>query len=391
MTLFFLASAGCAVAWDTTSIIGFRALQGAGAALMMPVSATIVLAVFPEGERGRVMAIYAGISQVFLALGPLVGGLLTEYVTWRAVFLLNVPVGLATLALVAVAKVENRPVAGARIAVRDAALVVPGLALVTLGVQQLASWGPISLVLLAAGVGLVAWFVARQLRSADPLIHLRLFADRGFTGDAVVMGLVQFGLLGIVLYSSIYLQELLGFGPMAAGLAALPLILPLTVGAQIGGRWFDRAGVRAPVLAGLALCTVGIVAWLVALPALSYAWQIPGMLLVGVGLGLTLSPTNTDALGRVPDAERSPGLGRGPDRAAGRWHPGRRRDRRGGARAGPRPAGPHRHRRVHRRGLRRRRGLLRPRHPRGRRPARPHAFGQSGDPLIGIPADGWST
>ena len=391
MTLFFLASAGCAVAWDTTSIIGFRALQGAGAALMMPVSATIVLAVFPEGERGRVMAIYAGLSQVFLALGPLVGGLLTEYVTWRAVFLLNVPVGLATLALVAVAKIENRPVAGARIAVRDAALVVPGLALVTLGVQQLASWGPISLVLLAAGVGLVAWFVARQLRSADPLIHLRLFADRGFTGDAVVMGLVQFGLLGIVLYSSIYLQELLGFGPMAAGLAALPLILPLTVGAQIGGRWFDRAGVRAPVLAGLALCTVGIVAWLVALPALSYAWQIPGMLLVGVGLGLTLSPTNTDALGRVPDAERSPGLGRGPDRAAGRWHPGRRRDRRGGARAGPRPAGPHRHRRVHRRGLRRRRGLLRPRHPRGRRPARPHAFGQSGDPLIGIPADGWST
>ena len=268
---------------------------------MMPVSATIVLAVFPEGERGRVMAIYAGISQVFLALGPLVGGLLTEYVTWRAVFLLNVPVGLATLALVAVAKIENRPVAGARIAVRDAALVVPGLALVTLGVQQLASWGPISLVLLAAGVGLVAWFVARQLRSADPLIHLRLFADRGFTGDAVVMGLVQFGLLGIVLYSSIYLQELLGFGPMAAGLAALPLILPLTVAAQVGGRWFDRAGVRAPVLAGLALCTVGIVAWLVALPALSYAWQIPGMLLVGVGLGLTLSPTNTDALGRVPD------------------------------------------------------------------------------------------
>ena len=168
---------------------------------------------------------------------------------------------------------------------------------------------PISLVLLAAGVGLVAWFVARQLRSADPLIHLRLFADRGFTGDAVVMGLVQFGLLGIVLYSSIYLQELLGFGPMAAGLAALPLILPLTVGAQIGGRWFDRAGVRASVLAGLALCTVGIVAWLVALPALSYAWQIPGMLLVGVGLGLTLSPTNTDALGRVPDAERSQASG----------------------------------------------------------------------------------
>src|ERR1700741_1126196 len=123
------------------------------------------------------------------------------------------------------------------------------------------------------------------------------------------MGLVQFGLLGVVLYSSIYLQELLGFGPMAAGLAALPLILPLTLAAQIGGRWFDRAGVRSPVLAGMVVCTLGMVAWLVALPALTYTWQIPGMLLVGVGLGLTLAPTNTDALGRVSDAERSQASG----------------------------------------------------------------------------------
>ncbi|TCK27565.1 MFS transporter [Pseudonocardia endophytica] len=309
VSLFFLASAGCAFAWDGTSIVVFRALQGAGAALMMPVSATIVMAAFPAHERGRVMAIYAGISQVFLALGPLVGGLLTEYVTWRAVFLLNVPVGLATLALVAVARVENRPVTGARISVPDVAMVVPGLALLTLGVQQLAGWGRVALVPLAVGLGLSVWFVVRQLRSADPLIHMRLFADRGFTGDAVVMGLVQFGLLGIVLYSSIYLQELLGFGPMAAGLAALPLILPLTLAAQVGGRWFDRSGVRSPVLTGMIVCTVGVVAWLAALPALSYVLQLPGMLLVGVGLGLTLSPTNTDALGRVSDDERSQASG----------------------------------------------------------------------------------
>ena len=247
VTLFFVASAGCAFAWDATSVIAFRALQGAGAALMMPVSATIVLGAFPEGERGRVMALYAGISQVFLALGPLVGGLLTEYVTWRAVFLLNVPVGIATLVLVAVARVPNTSVPGARIGLADAALVVSGLAMITLGIQQLGSWGGIAVGLLVVGVGLIGWFVARQLRSTDPLIHLRLFADRGFTGDAVVMGLVQFGLLGIVLYSSIYMQELLGFGPMAAGLATLPLILPLTLAAQVGGRWFDRAGVRSPV------------------------------------------------------------------------------------------------------------------------------------------------
>jgi EmrB/QacA subfamily drug resistance transporter len=309
VTLFFLASAGCAISWDAASIVAFRVLQGAGGALMIPVSATIVLGAFPDGERGRVMALYAGISQVFLALGPLVGGLLTEYVTWRAVFLLNVPVGIATLVLVSVAGIENRPVPGSRISVPDAVLAVGGLALVTLGVQQLTGWGVLSTVPLAGGVGLVAWFVLRQLRSPDPLIRVRLFADRGFTGDAVVMGLVQFGLLGLVLYSSIYLQELLGLGPMAAGLAALPLILPLTVAAQAGGRWYDRGGARPPVLAGMSLCTVGAVAWLLALPALDYAWQVPGMVLVGAGLGLTLSPTTTDALGRVGDAERGQASG----------------------------------------------------------------------------------
>lgn len=317
VTLFFLASAGCALtpagALGEAGIIAFRVLQGAGAALMMPVSATIVLGAFPEGERGRVMAIYAGISQIFLALGPLIGGLLTEYVTWRAVFLLNVPVGIATLVLVALAKVPNRPERTASgISVLDVGLVVTGLAGTTLAVQQSAAWGwgsPLTLGLLAAGVALTGWFVVRQVHASDPLIHLRLFADRGFTGAALVMGLVQFGLLGTILYNSIYVQNLLGFGPVQAGLAALPLILPLTVAAQVGGRWYDRAGVRPPVLTGMAVCTAGTVAWLLALPGLDYSRQVPGMIAVGLGLGLTLSPTNTDALGRVPEPERSQASG----------------------------------------------------------------------------------
>ena len=316
VTLFFLASAGCAFSpvgpAGEATIIAFRALQGAGAALMLPVSATIVMGAFPEGERGRVMAVYTGISQVFLALGPLVGGLLTEYVTWRAVFLLNVPVGLATLVLVAVARVPDRTVPGSRIAPVDVALVVTGLAATTLAVQQSAAWSwasPLTTGLLTAGLVLTGWFVVRQVRAADPLVHVRLFTDRGFTGDAVVMGLVQFGLLGIVLYSSLYVQGLLGYGPMRAGLAALPLVVPLTLAAQVGGRWYDRSGVRAPVLAGLALCTAGAVLWLVALPALDYSRQVPGMVAVGLGLGLTLSPTSTDSLGRAGDAERSQASG----------------------------------------------------------------------------------
>jgi EmrB/QacA subfamily drug resistance transporter len=316
VTLFFLASVGCGLApagpAGEATIIAFRALQGAGAALMMPVSAAIVIAAFAAGERGRAMAVYAGISQVFVALGPLIGGLLTEYVSWRAVFFLNVPVGIATLVLVALAPVPGARVPGARVRPLDVALVVVGLAATTFAIQLAGTDGlssPLVAVLLVGGLAAVVWFVVRQVRAPEPLIHVRLFADRAFTGASVVMGLVQFGLLGIVLYSSIYLQELLGFGPMQAGLAVLPLILPLTVAAQLGGRWFDRAGVRGPVLTGLVICCVGTVAWLLALPGLDYAAQIPGMALVGVGLGLTLSPTNTDALARVGDAERTQASG----------------------------------------------------------------------------------
>lgn len=315
VTLFFLASVGCGLApagpLGEATIIAFRTLQGAGAALMVPVSAAIVIAAFGPSERGRAMAIFAGISQVFVALGPLIGGLLTEYVSWRAVFFLNVPVGIATLVLVAVAPVPAERVPGTVVRPLDVVLVVAGLAVTTFAIQAAGAVGlsPGVLVLLAAGVGATAWFVVRQIRASDPLIHVRLFTDRGFTGAAVVMGFVQFGLLGLVLYSSIYLQELLGFGPMQAGLAVLPLILPLTVAAQVGGRWYDRAGVRGPVLTGLVLCAVGTVVWLLALPGLDYARQTPGMALVGLGLGLTLSPTNTDALSRVGATERTQASG----------------------------------------------------------------------------------
>lgn len=315
VTLFFLASVGCGLApagpAGEATIIACRALQGAGAALMVPVSAAIVIAAFGPSERGRAMAIYAGISQVFVALGPLIGGLLTEYVSWRAVFFLNVPVGIATLVLVAIAPVPADRVPGTAVRPLDVLLVVAGLAVTTFAIQAAGAAGLSAgvVVLLVAGVAATAWFVARQVRSPDPLIHVRLFADRAFTGDSAVMGFVQFGLLGIVLYSSIYLQELLAFGPMQAGLAVLPLILPLTLAAQIGGRWYDRSGVRGPVLTGLVLCAVGTVAWLLALPGLDYATQTPGMALVGIGLGLTLSPTATDALSRVADAERTQASG----------------------------------------------------------------------------------
>jgi MFS family permease len=278
---------------------------------MVPTSGAIVISAFPVQERGRAMAAYAGISQIFLAAGPLIGGALTEAVSWRAVFWLNVPVGVAALVLVAIARPEQVRSPG-RISGSALVLLVGGLGATVLAVQEAASWGwhsALTLGVLAAGLAATAAFVVTQARVADPLVDLGLLRQRAFLGDVAVSGIVQFGLLAAVLHSSLYLQDLLNFSPVQTGVAVLAMILPITVAAQLGGRWFDRSGVRPPVLTGLAVSTLGMLTWTLALPHLSYPLQVPGMVLTGFGLGLTISPTNTDALSRVSAVQRSQASG----------------------------------------------------------------------------------
>ncbi|WP_188945013.1 MFS transporter [Nakamurella endophytica] len=316
VTVFFLASLACGFAPATDLgeawIIAARVLQGAGAALMTPVSAALVIGAFSVAERGRAMAVYAGISQVFLAVGPLLGGVLTEAVSWRTVFWLNVPVGVAALVLVHVAHPADVRTDGARITAAPVAGLVLGVAATVLAVQQAGTWGwtsPATAGLLAVGLVLLGAFVVAQLRSPSPLVDVRLLGRRAFLADVVVLGLVQFGLLAVILYSSIYLQVLLGMSPMLAGVCALPLIVAIAAAAQLGGRWYDAAGVRPPVLTGVLVGTAGLLAWAVSLPTLGYGAQVPGMVLTGLGIGLLMSPTNTDALGRVDAADRSQASG----------------------------------------------------------------------------------
>ena len=310
--LFFVASVACGMAPNVTVLIGARVVQGIGAALMMPATSAIMINTFELRERGRAMAMYGGISQVFLALGPLLGGVLTETASWRWVFWLNVPVGIAALVMVHVAHPDNTPQPGSRLGAFDVVFLTVSLALLVLGTQQASQWGWTSaatiLTVSGGGAGLVG-FVCKQWRADDPLLNVRLFRRRPFLADAAVMGLLQFGLLAIVLYTSIYAQQLLGYSPIAAGVAALPMVLPITVAAQVGGRWFDRFGVRRPVLTGLVIATAGVFVRAAAIPTLDYWWGVPGMILMGLGIGLTISPTNTDSLNRATGAERGQASG----------------------------------------------------------------------------------
>ena len=307
VSVFFLASALCGLAPNASWMITARVVQGVGAALMMPVSATIVMAAFPTEFRGRAMGVYVGISQIFLALGPLLGGACTEWGSWRLVFWLNVPVGIAALALVQITRPTNPAQNGLRVSPWHAVMLTAGIGTTVYALQQSGSWGwgsQRTWIVLTAGLVVLVAFVVLQLRASDPLVQVRLLAKRAFLGDVLVLFATQFSMLAMTLYAALYSQNLLGYSPMRAGCSSLAMIIPLMAGAQIAGRWYDAAGARRPLLTGLALTTVGTVVWALSLPHIDYWSKVPGMALAGLGLGLVFSPVNTDALSRVGSEDR---------------------------------------------------------------------------------------
>ena len=310
--VFLVASAACGFAESEAFLITARAVQGLGAALMIPPSGAIVINAFSVKERGRAMGIYAGISMIFLALGPLVGGLLTEGWTWRAVFWINIPVGVVMLALAAVTLPRDERDREARFDWPGAFTLVPGLVAIVLALMQAQSWGwssAATISLLACGGVLVVVFVFVELRARWPLVAPGLFRSRNFTVDNVVLGLVQFALTGITVFGAIYVQDLLGFTPIEAGLSLLPLTLPLLLLAPRAGRIYDRVGPRVLVAAGAGLLGGSLVWAGLVLDQLDYWWLVPAYIVSGLGLALVMTPASTDAMNTAPSALRGEASG----------------------------------------------------------------------------------
>jgi EmrB/QacA subfamily drug resistance transporter len=303
VAVFVFFSALCGLAQSETWLIGARALQGIGAALMIPPTATIVVNTFGVDERGRAMGIYAGISMIFLSLGPLIGGLFTESLDWRWVFWINLPVGLTTIAMVLWTKPAGRVEGGQRLDWPGLLTLVPGLTLLVLGFMESSNWGWGSAKTLAAigvGVALLAAFAFIERRARSPLVELRLFRVRNFSGDATVLFFAQFALMGLTIFGAIFTQDILGFTPIEAGLGLLPVTLPLLVAAPLAGRIYDRAGPRGLVTAGTLTAAIGFAITAAVLGEQDYWVLVPGFVLIGAGIGLVMSPTNTDAMSSAP-------------------------------------------------------------------------------------------
>ena len=276
-------------------MIVFRVIQGAGAAL------AIVIAAFPVEQRGKAMAIFFAVAGGLTAIGPLAGGFLTE-IDWRAIFWVNIPVAVIALILTWISKPANEPVA-APLDYRGTVLIAGGMGLAVLGLQQAGTWGwgdPATLGCIAAGIALLAAFVAYELRQEHPLIQVRIFNDRAFAVDNVILFLLMIPFIPLFFFASLYAQLALGEDASNAGLYLLAFFAGFAVSSQVGGRILDTRGARPSVVLGCALSAVGFALLARKLPDLSWDAQWPYMVLAGAGVGLVLGPANTDAINRAP-------------------------------------------------------------------------------------------
>ncbi|MER6463573.1 DHA2 family efflux MFS transporter permease subunit [Streptomyces sp. NPDC001288] len=307
LVVFTGASAAAAMAPGIDSLIAARAVQGVGAAVMMPLTLTLLTAAVPEARRGMAYGIWGAVNGLAVASGPLIGGSLTEHVSWHWIFWLNVPLGLALLPLARLRLAESHGT-GAPLDFPGTLLASGGLFGIVYGlVRGPADGWTSSLVLtgLFAGGALLVGFVIHGSRAKNPMLPMRLFRSRAFSGINAASLLMFLGMFGSIFLLSQYMQGVLGYSPTEAGLRMLPWTgMPMLV-APIAGILSDRIGGRPVAAAGLFLQAVGLgyMASVVTAHA-SYGVQLPALIISGIGMALYFAPAANLVMSAVRPEEQ---------------------------------------------------------------------------------------
>ena len=300
---FAISSAAIGLAPTDTLLVAGRAIQGIGAAFMMPATLSIITNAFPPQERGKAIGTWAGVSALALAIGPVVGGFLTESVSWRAIFFLNLPVAAGAVAVTLFATHESRDeTVGRTVDIPGIAALTAGLTAIVLALVEGNSWGwgsPRILALFAAGaIGLAGFFVIEH-HSRSPMLDFTFFRSRSFLGANVVGFVVSFAMLAMFFFIALYMQNILGYSPLQAGVRFLPSTVILIFVAPVAGRLSDRIGPRIPMTIGLLLVTVSLYWQSTISVDTGYGHLLPGFILMGFGMGLVMSPMSTAAMNAV--------------------------------------------------------------------------------------------
>jgi EmrB/QacA subfamily drug resistance transporter len=308
LVIFTSTSFLAALSQNIEMLLAARALQGIGAAFIMPLSLSLISAAFPPEERGRAIGIWAAVSVSSVALGPIVGGILVEYASWPWVFLINVPIGIGAFIVTSAVVRESRDESG------TVATDVPGTVLITLAIASL-TWGLIEAgnrgwtdnwilaSFVAAAVFAVA-FIRVEATAENPMIPLRFFKSRTFTGANIDAFLIAFLITGVGFFMTLYQQNIHGFSPVRTGLALLPMVAVMMVGSPISGTLTAKMGPRRLISAGMFVTGLGMLLFLRSAVHASYLDILPAFLVLGLGMSFIWTPMTTAVLNSV-DQEKS--------------------------------------------------------------------------------------
>jgi len=302
IAIFTIASALAGLSTEPWQLIGARAIQGLGAAALMPLSLTLLVGSVSEKLRPAAIGIWGGVSGLGVALGPLIGGAVVEGWNWQAIFWLNVPLGVVSIPLALLALPNSF---GARVRADVVGLVLAGVGVFGLVYGIIrgndAGWTSLEVMgALAGGALLLAAFVAWESRTPDPLLPLRLFRDRGFSVANLVGLTFSFGIFGSIFILIQFLQIVQGHTPLEAGLMTMPWTLAPMVIAPLTGLLSPRTGTRLPIVLGLSLLAIAM-GWLAfeMSATVAYLDLVPAFLLAGIGMGLVFAPSSTAVLANM--------------------------------------------------------------------------------------------
>ena len=303
ITVFTASSLFCGLSSGAGELIAARAVQGVGAALMMPATLSIISATFPVRERGAAIGIWAGVSAMALAIGPLLGGIITEHVSWNWIFYVNVPIGVLGVVATIFVVPDSRDTS------HEQRLDLPGLVTSGLGLLALVyalieghayGWtsGRIIGLFVAAAVALAA-FVLLELHQRIPMLDVSLFRNGTFVGANLVAILVTLAMFRILVFFPIYMQTFRGWSPIQAGAALLPWTLMVVVFAPIAGRLSDRVGSRWLMAAGMTVVAICCLELSTVSLQSSFWRMLPGFVLGGLGMSFVMTPMSAAAMAAV--------------------------------------------------------------------------------------------
>jgi len=301
--VFGISSAVIGLSPNGTILVAFRAIQGVGAACMMPATLSIITQTFPPEQRGMAIGTWAGVSAMALAIGPVLGGFLTQSVSWRAIFFINPPIAAIAIAVTLFATRESRDeTVGRTVDYAGIAALTVGLTALVLALVQGNAWhwgSPRIMALFTVAVIALAVFVRIELRSRAPMVNFSFFRSRSFLGSNLVAFFVTFAMFSQFFFLTLYMQNVLHYSPLQSGLRFLPSTILIIVAGPVAGRLADRIGPRPLMTVGLLIVAGALAIQSQITTHTGYGLLLPGFVMMGVGMGLVMSPMSTAAMNAV--------------------------------------------------------------------------------------------